>query len=68
VAPAGVVRAIRIADEKRYRIWSIYLQGSSFGFREGWMHLHQVLAVKQGGPAMNTLPMTRDYMYAGGAA
>jgi cyclopropane-fatty-acyl-phospholipid synthase len=60
--------AIRIADEKRYRIWSIYLQGSSFGFREGWMHLHQVLAVKQGGPAMNTLPMTRDYMYAGGAA
>lgn len=57
--------AIRIAGEKRYRIWSVYLQGSALGFREGWMTIHQVLAVKQGGPAMNPLPMTRAYMYSG---
>jgi cyclopropane-fatty-acyl-phospholipid synthase len=56
--------AIRIAGEKRYRIWSIYLQGSAHGFREGWMTIHQVLAVKQGGPDSNRLPMTRDYMYS----
>jgi cyclopropane-fatty-acyl-phospholipid synthase len=55
--------AIRIAGEKRYRIWAVYLQGSAFGFREGWMTIHQVLAVKQGGAAMNALPMTRDYIY-----
>lgn len=55
--------AIRIAGEKRYRIWAVYLQGSAFGFQEGWMTIHQVLAVKQGGAAMNSLPATRDYMY-----
>jgi cyclopropane-fatty-acyl-phospholipid synthase len=57
-------RAIELAGDKRYRIWSVYLQGCSYGFAQGWMTIYQVLACKQGGPQMNPLPLTRDYMYA----
>jgi cyclopropane-fatty-acyl-phospholipid synthase len=56
-------RAIQLAGEKRYRIWSVYLQGCSYGFAQGWMTIYQVLACKQGGPQMNRLPLTREYMY-----
>ncbi len=56
-------RAIEIAGDKRYRIWSVYLQGCAHGFAQGWMNLYQVLAVKQGGPEMNRLRLTREYMY-----
>ncbi len=56
-------RAIELAGEKRYRIWSIYLQGCAYGFAHGWMTIYQVLAVKAGGPAMNPLRLTREYMY-----
>lgn len=56
-------RAIEIAGDKRYRIWSIYLQGCSYGFAQGWMTIYQVLACKQGGPRHNPLPLTREYMY-----
>jgi cyclopropane-fatty-acyl-phospholipid synthase len=56
-------RAIELAGEKRYRIWSIYLQGCAYGFAQGWMTIYQVLAVKAGGAAMNPLRLTREYMY-----
>jgi cyclopropane-fatty-acyl-phospholipid synthase len=59
-------RAIAIAGDKRYRIWSIYLQGCSYGFRQGWMTIYQVLGCKQGGPQLNPLPLTREYMYRDG--
>jgi len=58
-------RAIELAGDKRYRIWAIYLQGCSYGFRQGWMTIYQVLACKQGGPELNPLPLTREYMYRG---
>ena len=31
--------AVRIAGEKRYRIWSIYLAGCAFGFAQNWMNI-----------------------------
>jgi len=52
-----------IAGERRYRIWSLYLAGCAHGFAHNWMNIYQVLAVKHGGPKMNPLPLTRDYMY-----
>ena len=52
-----------IAGERRYRIWSVYLAGCAHGFAHNWMNIYQVLAVKHGGPKMNPLPLTRDYMY-----
>ncbi len=54
--------AVRIAGEKRYRIWSIYLAGCAFGFARSWMNIYQVLAVKACRP--NPLPPTRDWIYA----
>ncbi len=54
-----------LVGEKRYRIWRAYLAGCAYGFEQNWISLHQVLAVKAGGPGANLLPLTRDYMYAG---
>lgn len=53
--------------EKRYRIWRIYLAGCAYAFEHYWTSVHQILAVKAGGPGSNPLPPTRDYMYAGAA-
>jgi cyclopropane-fatty-acyl-phospholipid synthase len=57
-------QAAGIAGEKRYRIWSVYLQGCSYGFAQGWMNLYQVLACKQHEDGANPLPLTREYIYA----
>ncbi|HKO89350.1 MAG TPA: class I SAM-dependent methyltransferase [Burkholderiales bacterium] len=57
------VRAAQIAGDKRYRIWSVYLQGCSHGFDQGWMNIYQVLGCKQEGGQMNPLPLSREYMY-----
>ena len=54
-----------IAGDKRWRIWRVYLAGCAYGFAHNWMAIHQVLAVKAGGPGANPLPLTRDYMYGG---
>ena len=60
---AAAARARAIAGEKRYRIWSIYLAGCAHAFAQSWMNVYQVLACKQGREGMNTLPLTRAYMY-----
>lgn len=57
--------AVRIAGERRYRIWQIYLAGCAYGFSNGWMNLYQVLCGKAENNEMRLQPMTRDYMYAG---
>jgi cyclopropane-fatty-acyl-phospholipid synthase len=59
-------RARELAGEKRYRIWSVYLAGCAYGFAHNWINLYQVLACKHGGPGMNPLPLTREFMYRGG--
>lgn len=56
-------KARELAGERRYRIWRVYLAGCAYGFTHDWMSIHQVLAVKGGGPGHNPLPLTRDYMY-----
>ncbi len=56
-------RAIEIAGDRRYRIWSLYLIGCAHGFANNWINIYQVLASKDGGAGANPLPMTRDYMY-----
>lgn len=57
--------AMRIAGERRYRIWQIYLAGSAYGFSNGWMNLYQILCSKAENNELRQQPMTRDYMYAG---
>jgi cyclopropane-fatty-acyl-phospholipid synthase len=52
-----------LAGEKHYRIWRIYLQGCAHAFQQNWVSIYQVLACKAGGPGLNPLPLTREYMY-----
>jgi len=59
-------KARAIAGEKRYRIWSVYLAGCAYGFAHNWNNIYQVLACKQGGPGLEPLPLTRDFMYRAG--
>jgi cyclopropane-fatty-acyl-phospholipid synthase len=60
---ANRARAIELAGDRRYRIWSIYLAGCAHGFAQNWMNIYQVLAARKSLPGMNPLPLTRDYMY-----
>ena len=53
-----------LVGEKRYRIWRTYLAGCAYGFGQGWIALHQVLAVKSEEAGTHPLPLTRNYMYA----
>ncbi|HSD53815.1 MAG TPA: class I SAM-dependent methyltransferase [Burkholderiales bacterium] len=63
---ANAARAREIAGEKRYRIWSLYLAGCAHGFAQNWINIYQVLVCKHGGPGMNPLPLTREFMYRAG--
>jgi cyclopropane-fatty-acyl-phospholipid synthase len=56
--------AIRIAGDRRLRIWQIYLAGSAYGFANGWMNIYQVLGCKSANTLAKPLPLTRDYLYA----
>jgi len=53
----------RMVDEKRYRIWRVYLAGSSYSFANDLIALYQVVCVKSGRRAP-LLPMSRRYMYS----
>lgn len=57
--------AMRIAGERRYRIWQIYLAGCAYGFSKGWMNLYQVLCSKAENNEIKQQPLTRDHMYQG---
>ncbi|WP_343583921.1 cyclopropane-fatty-acyl-phospholipid synthase family protein [Herbaspirillum sp.] len=55
--------AIRQAtDEKRYRIWRVYLAGSAYGFERDWISLYQVVCTKANTSAQG-LPWSRNYIY-----
>jgi cyclopropane-fatty-acyl-phospholipid synthase len=53
----------KIAGDKRWRIWRMYLAGCAYAFTQEWMALHQILAVKSGS-GVSVLPLTREYMYS----
>ena len=52
----------KITDEKRYRIWRVYLAGSSHGFNQDWISLYQVICGKSNRHA-DVLPQSRRYIY-----
>jgi cyclopropane-fatty-acyl-phospholipid synthase len=60
---ASKQRAIELAGDRRYRIWSIYLVGCAHAFAHNWINIYQILCAKKGKDTVNPLPMTRDYMY-----
>jgi cyclopropane-fatty-acyl-phospholipid synthase len=62
---ARKTEALALAGERRSRIWRIYLAGCTFGFDQGWVNVHQMLACKSQAGEMGSQPLTRDYMYQG---
>ncbi len=52
----------KIIDEKRFRIWRVYLAGSAHGFNQDWISLYQVVCGKSNRPA-DALPQSRRYIY-----
>jgi cyclopropane-fatty-acyl-phospholipid synthase len=49
-------------DARKFRIWHIYLAGSSYAFAHDWISLYQVVCGKAGqGP--DCIPWSRRYMY-----
>lgn len=55
--------AVRIAGEKRYRIWRMYMAGMAYAFDRGMLTVAQVLAVKPGPDGVAARPWTRGYQY-----
>ena len=60
---ASQARAIELAGDRRYRIWSVYLIGCAYAFAHTWINIYQVLCAKKGDPGVDAHPLTRDYMY-----
>jgi cyclopropane-fatty-acyl-phospholipid synthase len=52
----------QLTEDKRYRIWRVYLAGSAYAFVNDLISLYQVVCVKSGRNAP-MLPMSRRYMY-----
>lgn len=56
----------RMTDERRFRIWRVYLAGCRWAFEHDHIALYQVLCRRAGRPARE-LPWSRRWMYAADA-
>ncbi|GAB3539102.1 cyclopropane-fatty-acyl-phospholipid synthase family protein [Noviherbaspirillum agri] len=57
---AEQIRAL--VDDRRFRIWRVYLAGCAYAFAQDWISLYQVVCTKAG-CAPSELPWSRRYMY-----
>lgn len=57
-------RVLEMFDQPFYRAWRLYLAGSVAAFRSGDLQLFQVVFARYGD---NTVPWTREHLYAGAA-
>jgi cyclopropane-fatty-acyl-phospholipid synthase len=55
--------AIKIAGERIYRVWRLYMSAAAYGFASGRTNLIQALLVKPDKEGRSEMPLTRDYMY-----
>jgi cyclopropane-fatty-acyl-phospholipid synthase len=51
--------AVRLAGEARARIWRLYMAGSTVGFTDGGINIHQVLGVVPDADGGSGMPPTR---------
>ena len=51
-----------LVDDRKYRIWRVYLAGCAHAFRHDWISLYQVVCGKAGRDA-DALGWSRRYMY-----
>jgi cyclopropane-fatty-acyl-phospholipid synthase len=52
----------KTVDDKRFRIWRVYLAGCAYAFSQDWISLNQIVCGKAGRNA-SVLPWSRRYMY-----
>jgi len=60
--------AVRLAGERRARVWRLYMTGSILGFRLGSIAIHQTLAVRPTESGASGVPLTRSDWYRNGRA
>ena len=53
----------RIAGNKRFRIWRVYLAGCAYAFEHDWVSIYQVVCTKAGRQS-SQLPWSRRYIYS----
>lgn len=51
-----------LVDDKRYRIWRVYLAGCAHAFEQDWIALFQILCMRAGSNGASH-PWSRRYMY-----
>ncbi|HEX2531220.1 MAG TPA: cyclopropane-fatty-acyl-phospholipid synthase family protein, partial [Burkholderiaceae bacterium] len=51
-----------LVDEKRFRIWRVYLAGCSYAFDQDWVSIYQIICAKAG-RRVASLPWSRRYIY-----
>ena len=51
--------AVAEVGEQRARVWRLYMAGSSVGFSDGGLNLHQVLGVVPGSDGHSGMPLAR---------
>lgn len=56
-------QAAQLVPTQALRIWRLYLAGCAYGFAQGWMNLHQILAVKPLANGSHDLPWSRADIY-----
>src|SRR5881409_682496 len=55
--------AIKIAGERIYRVWRLYMSSSIYGFAVGRINVIQTLLVKPDREGKSYMPLTRESMY-----
>ncbi|MEL7936406.1 C17 cyclopropane fatty acid synthase CfaB [Pseudomonas delhiensis] len=61
---AKLAEAARLVPEQALRIWRLYLAGCAYGFKKGWINLHQILASKPHADGSHEVPWSRGDIYA----
>jgi cyclopropane-fatty-acyl-phospholipid synthase len=59
-------QALKYVDEPTYRVWRIYMAGSSHGFSRSRLNVYQALLSKNAEGGVSGQPWTRSYQYEEG--
>ncbi|WP_447744325.1 C17 cyclopropane fatty acid synthase CfaB [Pseudomonas nicosulfuronedens] len=61
---AKLAEAAQLVPDQALRIWRLYLAGCAYGFKKGWINLHQILASKPHLDGGHEVPWNRRDIYA----
>ncbi|OQR31993.1 SAM-dependent methyltransferase [Pseudomonas sp. T] len=60
---ARLAEAAKLVPDQALRIWRLYLAGCAYGFKKGWINLHQILASKPHTDGGHEVPWSRRDLY-----